>query len=95
MPQTEERPLSICISEQLLTLLTKLDYPRSEGMLASASLIEDEGCYELTGSRHDFETVAGFLAGDANHSPPSRKREQLYEIAEALERALSARARFG
>lgn len=94
MPQAEERPLSICISEQLLTLLKKLDYPCSEEMLASATLIEDEG-YELTGTRYDFETLAGFVAGDANHSRPSRKREQLYEIAEALENALSARARFG
>jgi len=94
MSNSDERPLSICISEHQLARLRKLDYPRSEEMLASATLIEDEG-YELTGSRHDFETVAGFVAGDANHSRPSRKRAQLYEIAEALENALSARARFG
>ena len=94
MHQTEERPLSICISRPQLALLKKLDYPCSEGMLRSATLIEDEG-YELTGSPHDFERVAAFLAGDANHSRPSRKRDQLYEIAIAIENALSARARFG
>lgn len=93
--QTDERPLSICISETQLALLKKLDYPRSDEMLASATLIEDEGCYELTGSRYDFEAVAGFVAGDANHSRPGRKREALYELAVALENALSARARFG
>lgn len=48
-PQTE-RPLSICISRQQLALLKKLDYPGSEGMLASATLIEGED-YELTGRR--------------------------------------------
>ena len=94
MPPTDERPLSICISGQQLALLKKLDYPCSERVLASATLIEDEG-FELTGSRCDFETLAGFVAGDANHGRPGRRRDQLYDIALALENALSARARFG
>ncbi len=93
MPQTEERPLSTCISARQLALLRKLGYPCSERMLASATIIEDEG-YELTGSRQTFETVAGFVASDANHSRPGQKREQLSEIAEVFENALSARARF-
>lgn len=36
--------------------------------------------------------LAGFVAGDANHSRAGRRREQLYHIAEALENALAARA---
>ncbi len=92
MPPTDERPLSICISGQQLALLKKLDYPCSEKVLASATLIEDEG-FELTGSSAAFEIIAGFVAGDANHSRAGRRREQLYDIAEALENALSARAR--
>ena len=58
MSATDERLLSICISGQQLALLKKLDYPCSEAVLASAALIDDEG-YELTGSRVDFEMLAG------------------------------------
>lgn len=91
MPPTDERPLSICITGQQLALLKKLDYPCSERVLASATLIEDEG-FELTGSRYDFETLAGFVAGDANHGRPGRRRDQLYDISDAIESALDARA---
>jgi hypothetical protein len=91
MARTDDRPLSICISGQHLALLKKLDYPCSEGILASATLIEDEG-FELTGSRDRFETLAGFVAGDANHSRAGRRRDLLYDISEAIERALEARA---
>ncbi|MHB8874829.1 MAG: hypothetical protein ACYC8T_14160 [Myxococcaceae bacterium] len=52
-----------------------------------STLIEDEG-FELTGSRWDFETLAGFVAGDANHGRPGRRRDQLHDIAEALESVL-------
>ena len=91
MPRTaNDRPLSICIPGPHLALLKKLDYPCSESVLASATLIEDEG-FELTGSRSVFETLAGFVAGDANHSRAGRRRELLYDIAEALESALAAR----
>jgi hypothetical protein len=91
MTRTDERPLSICISGQQLALLKKLDYPCSEDVLASATFIDDEG-FELTGRRSAFETLAGFVAGDANHGRAGRRRDQLYDIAEALENALSARA---
>lgn len=86
-----ERSLSICISGQQLALLKKLDYPCSEAVLASAAVIDDEG-YELTGSRVDFEMLAGFVAGDANHSRAGRRQDNLHDIAEALENALAARA---
>ena len=91
MSATDERLLSICISGQQLALLKKLDYPCSEAVLASAALIDDEG-YELTGSRVDFEMLAGFVAGDANHSRAGRRRDQLHDIADSLESALAARA---
>ena len=91
MARTDERLLTICISKQQLALLKKLDYPCSEDVLASAVLIEDEG-YELTGNRDDFESLAGFVAGDANHSRAGRRQDNLHEIADALENALAARA---
>ena len=67
MSRNDERLLSICISGQQLALLKKLDFPCSEAVLASASLIEDEG-FELTGSHADSESLAGWVAGEANHS---------------------------
>ena len=91
MAPPDERPLSICITESQLALLKKLDYPCSEDVLASATVVEDEGV-ELTGNRTDFEMLAGFVAGDANHSRRGRRQDQLHDIAEALENALSARA---
>lgn len=92
---TAPRLLSTCISEEALALLKKLDYPCSESVLASAVLIEDEGVVELTGSRSDFESLAGWVAGDANHEDRRRKRRLalLYEISDALEGALEAAAR--
>src|SRR5436305_1609231 len=87
--------LRACISEEALALLKKLDYPCSEELLASAVSIEDEGVVELTGSRYDFESLAGFVAGDANHEDRRRKRRLalLNEISEAFESALYASAR--
>lgn len=87
--------LHACISEEALALLKKLDYPCSEELLASAVVIEDEGVVELTGSRDDFESLAGFVAGDANHADRRRKRRValLTDISGALESALAARGR--
>ena len=87
MSRNDERPLSICISGQQLALLKKLDFPCSEAVLASASLIEDEG-FELTGSHADFESLAGWVAGEANHSRAGRRQDNRYAIG-----ALSGRRR--
>ena len=91
MAPANERPRSTCISGQQLALLKKLDYPCSEDVLASATFVDEEG-FVLTGNRTDFEMLAGFVAGDANHSRRGRRQDQLYDIAEALESALAARA---
>ena len=81
------RLLAICIGGPELALLKKMDYPCSESVLASATYIEDEG-YELTGTKAQLETMAGFAAGDANHCRTKRKQALLYNICEALEYAL-------
>lgn len=83
----DERRLAICIGGPELGLLKKMDYPCSEAVLASATFIEDEG-YELTGTKTEFETMASFAAGDANHCRTKRKQALLYNICEALESAL-------
>ena len=86
--KTDERRLAICVSGAELALLKKLDFPCSESVLASATLIEDEG-FELTGTKWEFESLAGWVAGEANHSRAKRKAELLYNIADGLESALS------
>lgn len=92
---SDAEQLRAYVSEEGLELLKKLDYPCSEELLASAVLVEDEGVVELTGSRYDLESLAGFVAGDANHEDRRRKRRiaLLNEIADALESALMSRAR--
>jgi len=87
MAPANERLLSTCVSGQQLALLKKLDYPCSQEVLASATPVLDEG-FEITGTRYDFETLAGFVAGDANHGRAGRRQDLLYEIAEALESVL-------
>jgi hypothetical protein len=89
-----KRELSIYISGDALALLKKLDFPCSERVLASAAPTE-EGV-QLTGSRDDFESLAGWVAGEANHADRRAKRRLalLYDISEVLEAALTRSSSF-
>jgi hypothetical protein len=91
MSPTEEDALSIYLSKEALALLKKLKYPCSEKVLASATPVDREG-FELTGGRFALETLAGFVAGDANHSGPGRQADLLSDIAEEIESTLTAGA---
>jgi len=94
MPNTD-RELAIYISGPALELLKKLDYPGSTDVLASATSME-EGI-ELTGSTYEFESLAGWVAGEANHADrrARRKIELLYDICDELESALAGGRRIG
>jgi hypothetical protein len=83
--------VTVHISGPALALLKKLDYPCSEEILASA--VPTEEGVELSGTESDFESLAGFVAGDANHADrrARRKLELLYEISDTLEAALDGR----
>jgi hypothetical protein len=89
----DEEPLTTCISEAAFQLLEKLDYPCSEEVLASAVRIDGEGV-QLSGSKADFESLAGWVAGDFNHAEPRAKRKLalLGELSDAFEGALDSRA---
>jgi hypothetical protein len=69
------------------------DYPCSEEVLASATPTE-EGI-ELTGSKVDFESLAGWVAGDANHADRRARRKiaMLHDLWEQLETAIESRSR--
>ena len=87
----DEKTLTLYISGSALALLRKLDFPCSERVLASATPTE-EG-FQLTGSRADFESLAGWVAGEANHTDrrARRKLDLLYDICDVLESALAVR----
>jgi len=87
----DEKTLTIYISGSALALLRKLDFPCSERVLASA--IPTEEGIQLTGSRADFESLAGWVAGEANHADCRawRKLDLLHDICDVLESALAAR----
>lgn len=89
----EDNALEIYISGVELTLLKKLDFPCSERVLASAQST-DEGI-QLSGNHNDFESLAGWVAGEANEADRTRARrraELLANISDQLESALSAAA---
>jgi len=89
MRGSAEHLLTIVVSGEQLALLKKLDFPCSQGVLASARP-SDEGM-ELTGSWLDFDSLAGWVAGEANHTRGRRKAELLHDIADQLEVELAAR----
>jgi hypothetical protein len=88
-----ERMLAIYVSDEQLELLKKLDYPCSEEVLASATPTE-EGI-ELTGTRIDFDSLAGWVAGEANHADRRARRKiaMLHDLWEQLEAALASGSR--
>lgn len=89
MPAQSDEPITIVISSAELALLKKLDFPCSEDVLATAR--RDLEGIALHGSRADIESLAGWVAGEANHAPrnrSSRRTELLDSIADELENAL-------
>lgn len=91
MSRTADRSLTIVIAPDELALLKKLDFPCSEDVLASAR--ESEDGLELAGSRVDFDSLAGWVAGEANHTRSSRRAELLNSIADQLESVLALHRR--
>ena len=81
-----EELLSIVLSKAELALLKKCDFPCSDRVLASAQRVE-EG-FEVLGAWTDFDSLAGWVASEANHSRGARKIELLDNIFEELESAL-------
>ncbi|MBI5542345.1 MAG: hypothetical protein HY901_00530 [Deltaproteobacteria bacterium] len=79
--------LTLLLSKPELALLKKLDFPCSEPVLATAQLTEQG--YELTGSWNDFDSLVGWVAGEANHTRSARKADLLNDIADQLECELS------
>ena len=86
-------PLFIYISPTQLALLKKHDFPCSEKVLASAC--DTEEGIELSGTKREFESLAGWVAGEANyarHHRRPRQTELLDDICDQLEGALESRA---
>ncbi|HZZ84889.1 MAG TPA: hypothetical protein VFE30_10155 [Anaeromyxobacteraceae bacterium] len=91
MPRDPEAQITIIVSEAELTLLKKLDFPCSQNVLATAR--RTEGGIVLEGSWAHLDSLAGWVAGDANHARRNRRPRQaelLDSIADQLEDVLAA-----
>ena len=88
MPTQPKERITIIVSDAELALLKSLDFPCSEKVLATArSTFEG---IALRGSRTDLSSLAGWVAGEANHSPPGTPTSELLDsLAEQLEDALA------
>jgi hypothetical protein len=88
MPADPDDTLTLIVSAAELALLRKLDFPCSEPVLASAHPT-DEGI-ALHGTRAKLESLAGWVAGEANHARAgTRRSELLYGLAEQIEDVLT------
>jgi hypothetical protein len=88
MPTKSEEPITIVVSSAELALLKKLDFPCSQEVLATASP-GLEGI-ALHGSRADLASLAGWVAGEANHARPRTRRSELLEsLSEQLDGVLT------
>jgi hypothetical protein len=84
MSTRREEPITIVVSSAELVLLKKLDFPCSQDVLATAR--PDLEGIALHGSRADLESLAGWVAGEANHARPGTHRSELLDsLAEQLE----------
>lgn len=89
----EEKLLTAYVSREELALLKKLDFPCSETVLASAVPTDEGIC--LTGTHADFDSLIGWVAGEANDADRRRARRRaniLTRIFEELDGALRSRA---
>jgi len=79
------------ITEEGLALLHEFRFPCSEEVLATATATEDG--IRLTGKRFEMESLAGWVAGEANYSRKKRRTRKARifdEVADELESALGS-----
>jgi hypothetical protein len=92
MMSQPESSVSIVVTPEELALLKKHDFPCSESILTSARAMEDG--IELIGSWSDFDSLAGWVAGEANYARKNRRPRQtrlLDSICDQIEDVLAAR----
>jgi len=84
MPTAPEDPITIVVSSAKLALLKKLDFPCSQGVLATAT--PDMWGIALHASRADLASLAEWAAGEANHARRGTHRSQLLDsLSDQLE----------
>ncbi len=77
------------VSGEGLALLREHNFPCSEVVLATATATDDG--FRLTGMRFEIESLAGWVAGEANYSRKKRRTRKARifdEVADELESAL-------
>ncbi len=91
MPRNTHEIITAYITEEGLALLREFDFPCSETVLATATPTEDG--IRLTGKRFEMEDLAGWTAGEANHSRKKRRTRKARifdEVCDELESALGS-----
>ncbi|MBN1335054.1 MAG: hypothetical protein JXB39_03740 [Deltaproteobacteria bacterium] len=81
--------ITVYISVEGLALLRQHNFPCSDVVLATATATKDG--IRLTGMRFEIESLAGWVAGEANDSRKKRRTRKtciLDEVADELETAL-------
>lgn len=90
MPSDPSPPITIIVSPAELALLEKLEFPCSQHVLATAR--PTERGIALEGPWADLDSLAGWVAGEANHARRKRRPRQtelLDSIADQLEDVLA------
>lgn len=88
------KPITIVVSRGELALLQEFDFPCSQGVLATAR--ETARGIALQGSWQDFDMLAGWVVGQANHARRHRRPSEsglLDSIADNLEDVLAVHRR--
>ena len=94
MPSDPGAPITIVVSAAELELLEKLDFPSSQHVLATAR--RTRSGIALEGSWAEFDSLVGWVAGEANHARGQRRPHQtelLDSVADQLEGVLASHSR--
>lgn len=90
-PRDSHETLTAYVTEEGLALLREFNFPCSESVLATATVTEDG--IRLTGRRFEIESLAGWVAGEANHARKTQRTTKariFSEVADELEAALGS-----
>ena len=90
-PRDSHETIIAFVTDEGLALLREHNFPCSESVLATATVTEDG--IRLTGKRFEIESLAGWVAGEANYSRKKRRTRKTRifdEVADELESALGS-----
>ena len=82
-----QKLLTLDVTDEQLELLKKHDFPLSQDVIASARRFS--GKFRLRGTRVDMESLAGWVAGEANHARDRAAAVLFNDLADEIEGVLA------